>query len=231
MNWQTQSSLLLKTAKRGVAGLTFVSVTLFGAAGRLDWPAAWFYISAFAVYLCSGAWWLVRRDPDLLDERMRTAPNVPRWDRVLVRAYWVLLPTLFVTAALDAGRFGWSKVPNAIQAIGVAGIVSAFIVIWWSTAANHFLSSNARIQTDRGHTVVRDGPYRIVRHPMYAAVIVLMFGTALTLGSWLAMMPAAVLTGLFVLRTLMEDAMLIAGLSGYREYSNHVRDRLIPHVW
>src|SRR5262245_38942921 len=102
-----RSTLLMKTALKGVAGLGAIGGTLFSVAGRIDWPVACFFLSLFAVYLFLGAWWFYRRDPELLEERMTTASNVPHWDRLLVRGYWVLLPTLFTTAAFDAGRFRW----------------------------------------------------------------------------------------------------------------------------
>ena len=226
-----RSTLLMKLAVKGLVGLGAIGATLFGIAGRVDWPAAWFFISLFAAYLFPGAWWFSRHDPALLAERMTTAPNVPGWDRLLVRGYWVLLPTLFATAALDAGRFRWSEMPPAAQVIGAAAIIAAFVVIWWCTAANHFLSANARIQSERGHKVVQHGPYRFIRHPMYTSLIVLMIGMALTLGSWLAMAPAVLIAALLVVRTALEDRMLTAQLAGYREYAYHVQKRLVPGVW
>jgi protein-S-isoprenylcysteine O-methyltransferase Ste14 len=98
-------------------------------------------------------------------------------------------------------------------------------------AANHFLSGRSRIQSERGHTVVQHGPYRFVRHPLYASRIVLIIGTASTLGSWIALVPAALLVFLVVLRTLLEDRMLTTNLSGYREYAKRVPARLMPGVW
>jgi len=121
--------------------------------------------------------------------------------------------------------------PVAVQAIGAAGIIAAFVVIWWCTAANHFLSSHARIQADRAHRVVQHGPYRFVRHPMYMSLIVLMIGMALILGSWLAVVPATLIAVLLVIRTSLEDRMLTTELAGYREYANHVHERLLPGVW
>jgi hypothetical protein len=72
-----RSTLLLKIVVKGVVGLGAIAGTLFGVAGRVDWPAAWVFISLFAIYLFLGAWWFARYDPDLLKERMTTAPNVP----------------------------------------------------------------------------------------------------------------------------------------------------------
>ena len=51
------------------------------------------------------------------------------------------------------------------------------------------------------------------------------------LGSWLALVPAALLALLLVLRTSLEDRMLTTELPGYRKYATHVPDRLVPGLW
>jgi protein-S-isoprenylcysteine O-methyltransferase Ste14 len=78
---------------------------------------------------------------------------------------------------------------------------------------------------------VREGPYAVVRHPMYTSLMVLMMGVALLLGSWLAMVPALIIAILLVVRTWLEDRMLRHELAGYREYAIDVRSRLVPGVW
>ena len=88
-----------------------------------------------------------------------------------------------------------------------------------------------RIQSERGHAVVQHGPYRFVRHPLYASRIVLIIGAALTLGSWIALVPAALIAVLLILRTSLEDRMLTTELPGYREYARHVPERLVPGLW
>jgi protein-S-isoprenylcysteine O-methyltransferase Ste14 len=230
MNAQLDRSFV-RVAARGFVGLAVIGGVLFALAGRTHWPEAWLFLALFAGYFSLGIWYFFRRDPNLLEERMRAAPNVPRWDRVFVRSYWILLAVLFVTASLDAGRFRWSEMPAAVQAIGAGAIIASFVPIWWCAASNRFLSSNARIQTDRGHRVVQHGPYRFVRHPMYTSLIVLTIGMALMLGSWLALAPAMLIGALFLVRTALEDRMLRNGLEGYREYADRVHERLLPGLW
>ena len=142
-----------------------------------------------------------------------------------------MLLMFLAAAALDAGRFGWSTMPMIVRAFGMAAVAAAIGVIWWCAAANHFLSARSRIQSERGHTVVQDGPYRFVRHPLYASRIVLIAGAALTLGSWIALVPAGLNALLLVLRTSLEDRLLTTELPGYREYAKHVPGRLVPGLW
>lgn len=217
--------------KRGVAEVATLGVLLFGIAGRVDWPAAWLVFLLFTGHVVLSGWLLLRHDPELLKERLTTASNVPQWDRLIARANKILLAIFVATAALDAGRFGWSAMPMIVRAIGTAAVVAAIAVIWWCAAANHFLAASSRIQSERGQTVVQHGPYRFVRHPLYASRIVLIIGTALTLGSWIALVPAVLNALLLVVRTSLEDRMLTTELPGYREYAKHVPGRLVPGLW
>lgn len=231
MNADTRArTLLVKNLVRGVVNLAILGGLLFGIAGRVDWPAAWLVILLVAGQVL-GEWLLFRHDPELFTERMTTASNVPQWDLLIARGNRILEPIFLATAALDAGRFRWSAMPIVVQVIGSAAVFAAVGVVWWCAAANHFLSTRSRIQSERGHTVVRHGPYRFVRHPMYAARTVLIIGSALMLGSWFALVPAALVAVLLVLRTLLEDRMLRAELTGYREYAEHVPERLVPGLW
>jgi hypothetical protein len=94
--------------------LSILCAVLFGIAGRVDWPAAWFIVVLFTGHLVLSGWWLSRHDPELLEERLTTSPNVPRWDRLIARGNLIVLPMFLATAALDA-RFGWSAMPLTIR--------------------------------------------------------------------------------------------------------------------
>jgi protein-S-isoprenylcysteine O-methyltransferase Ste14 len=224
-------TLLMKVLVKGVVELAIAGGVLFGIAGRVDWPAAWLIILLLTGHLVLSGWWLFRRDPELLKERLTTASNVPQWDRLIARGNKMVLLIFLATAALDAGRFGWSAMPTIVRAIGTAAVVAAIAVIWWCGAANHFLAASSRIQSERGQTIVQHGPYHFVRHPLYASRIVLITGAALTLGSWIALVPATLNALLLALRTSLEDRLLTTELPGYREYAKHVPGRLVPGLW
>jgi protein-S-isoprenylcysteine O-methyltransferase Ste14 len=226
-----RSRLAMLMIVRAAIGFTVMDGLLFMAAGRTDWRAPWPLTAVFAVFAALGAVWFLRHDADLLVERLTRRPNVPSWDRALVAVYYALLAALLVTAGLDAGRARWSHVPESVQAAGLAGVIAAFALIWWCSATNHFLSADVRIQRDRGHTVVRSGPYQYVRHPMYVGILILVSGMALALGSWLALAPATLIVVVFSVRITLEERLLRAELAGYDEYTREVRARLIPGVW
>ncbi|MGO7412900.1 isoprenylcysteine carboxylmethyltransferase family protein [Rhizobium ruizarguesonis] len=79
--------------------------------------------------------------------------------------------------------------------------------------------------------VISSGLYSVVRHPMYAAALVLFSGIPLSLGSYwglLAFPPA--FAGLAA-RLLDEEKHLTRDLPGYAEYRRKVRYRLLPGLW
>jgi protein-S-isoprenylcysteine O-methyltransferase Ste14 len=138
---------------------------------------------------------------------------------------------IFPVAALDDGRFHWFPLSDAIVVVGYALFLLGFALTTWAEAVNKFFEPTVQLQTDRGQYVVDTGPYRYLRHPGYAAAIVLMAGMALALGSLWALIPAALATALLILRTRWEDQTLQAELPGYQEYAARTRFRLLPGVW
>jgi protein-S-isoprenylcysteine O-methyltransferase Ste14 len=103
--------------------------------------------------------------------------------------------------------------------------------MYWAMLANTFLAMVVRIQDERGHQTVSSGPYRYVRHPMYVGILASYGATPLLLGSWLALIPFAIMGALLLLRTSLEDKTLQAELPGYAEYAQRVCYRLLPGVW
>ena len=110
-------------------------------------------------------------------------------------------------------------------------LVVAYGLVLWAMWTNRFFSSVVRIQTDRGHHVVHDGPYRFVRHPGYVGAILLGLASAVALGSLWALIPAGLMAMAVIVRTALEDATLKRELPGYAEYASRVRYRLLPGVW
>ncbi len=105
------------------------------------------------------------------------------------------------------------------------------LLAFWSMHENRFFSSVVRVQSGRGHHVIRTGPYAYIRHPGYAGMALTFPGVALALGSLWALIPAGLYALTIARRVLIEDRFLRANLEGYADYSTAVRARVIPHVW
>jgi len=204
---------------------------LFVSAGRLDWWEAWVFLIIYFFIALVSAVWMLRTNSDLVQERNRPGQNVKPWDNLLVGINLLLTLALFVVIGLDAGRQGWSKVSLVVKIIGLLGFLPAFGLPLWASKTNAYLSSRVRIQQERGHAVVAVGPYRYVRHPMYVGMIFYDVSVPLLLGSWWGLAVSVTMIVMVIVRTALEDRTLQRELSGYREYSQQVRYRLLPRVW
>lgn len=209
------------------------ALALFLPAGTLNWPAGWAFLILFFGFTVGISYWMLKNNPGLLTERMTGVGKADQkaWDK----AFFVLMSLLFygwlVFMALDAGRFHWSQMPAWLQVVGVLVLLASFPLFFVTFRENAFLSPAVRVQEERGQTVITTGPYRYVRHPMYAAVIPYMVGTALLLGSWYGLLVTLVLFFVMAYRAVMEEKTLRDELQGYDAYMRQVKYRLIPGLW
>ncbi len=200
---------------------------LFASAGTIAILTFWIYLLIFAAVTATAFVWL---DPGLLRERMRPGGKRPPLG---LRIFALVLLLHWIVAGLDRGRFHWSdSVPDWLQAAALLVFAAGYALAFWAMAVNRFFSSVVRIQDDRGQYVVTTGPYAVVRHPGYAAGILIMLASGVALGSWLAAALVVICSLPFLLyRAVSEDRVLQAELPGYRDYAARVRWRLVPGLW
>jgi protein-S-isoprenylcysteine O-methyltransferase Ste14 len=205
----------------------------FLGAGTLAWPAAWLYIVLTTVASVASRALMLRAHPELEAERAAFVANegTKSWDRVIAPVV-IFGPTIIAFVAGLNYRFGWPPaIALALQVLALAIVGASLVFASWAMISNPFFSSVVRVQSERGHHAIAGGPYRFVRHPAYAATVSANLAIALMLGSAWALIPAALVSALVVLRTALEDRSLRAELQGYREYATQVRHRLFPGVW
>jgi protein-S-isoprenylcysteine O-methyltransferase Ste14 len=209
-----------------------LGAVLLAAGGRWDWVEGWVVAGVYFVLMTSAGVWTLRSAPDLGRERVRAIAHPGSLHERLILIWApISLVSMIVVAALDGGRFHWSQVPLWAEIVGF-GMLAGYIALnVWAANSNPFLSATAHVQEDRGHHVVARGPYRFIRHPMYAGLCLLGLGVPLALGSWWALIPGGLFALTFVYRTGQEDRFLSASLPGYREYARTTRFRLIPGIW
>lgn len=217
-----------------IAGMFLViGLVLFLAAGTALWVAGWVFLVLFFGFTVALSGWLLRHDPGLLNERMTgiAKPDLKTWDKVFFAVAQGLFLGWIVLMPLDAVRFQWSHVPGWLQAAGALVLLGSFYAFFLTFRENSYLSPVVRVQSDRGQTVVSTGPYRVVRHPMYASAIAFFAGTALLLGSWWGLVFALLIVVAMAYRALREERTLRAELPGYGAYLERVKYHLIPYVW
>lgn len=206
-------------------------VLVFLPAGRLDWVPGWVFI-AFLVVSYGIATLIMRRvNPVIFRARSRFQAGTKRWDLFLVSLMCLGMIAEIPLGTLDAGRMAWSAMPISIVILGYILLAAGIALGTWAQAVNRFFEPGVRLQRERGQHVISNGPYAFVRHPGYVSAIMIFAGLALAIGSWWALIPAAWASGLLILRTSWEDALLQAELEGYADYARRVRFRLLPGLW
>jgi len=203
-----------------------LAAVLFALAGTWRDPWLWAYIVVFATVAVAA---MLSISDDLARERFR--PPQPGADRVALRFVRLVAVAHLVVGVLDASRFHWTSMPSALRVIGLVGFGLSFALIVRAMASNPFFSAVVRVQNERGHHVVAQGPYAIVRHPGYAGMIPAVPFSALALGSWIALGIALIYSGLILRRVRFEDHFLHENLEGYEAYAQRVRYRLVPPIW
>ncbi len=221
-------------ALRTVAGFLFLMIVLalalFLSAGSLAYWQAYVYLADFAVCTILITIYLARHDVELLEGRVQAGPvaETQRSQQIIQSLASVFFIALFIMPGLDY-RFGWSHVPLAVCLIGAGFVALGFYFVFLVFRENSY--TRGTIEVSAGQKVITTGPYSLVRHPMYAGASVLLIATPIALGSWVSIPFALPVILVVVIRSLAEEKFLAANLSGYQEYRQKVRFRLIPYIW
>jgi protein-S-isoprenylcysteine O-methyltransferase Ste14 len=214
----------------GLAELVVFGFMLFFPAGTFHYWQAW----VFLVVVLLSAWaptiYLLRTNPAALQGRMSGGPTAESRmaQKVVIAGLYLSLAAMVVVSVLDH-RFGWSPVPTAICLAGDVLVAVGLGVVGLVIIQNSYAASTVRVQA--GQQVVATGLYGLVRHPMYTGNVIMMIGIPLALGSYWGLV--FVVPGLIVLawRIRDEEKLLREELTGYGEYTQSVRYRLVPLMW
>jgi protein-S-isoprenylcysteine O-methyltransferase Ste14 len=213
----------LRLAVRWATVSLSLSALLLLAAGTTRVPSLRHYLLISSTLLLTAMFVL---DPGLVEERSRTPDMAAA--RTRFSASLCSLATLGL-ASLDVGRLHrLASVPPRLRLASLLlfGITTTLQI--WAMSVNPFFSPEIRLQAERGHRVITSGPYRLVRHPGYLAMLVSVPASALAIGSWLALAPAAAFCVVILKRVRVEDEFLRQNLSGYADYMGRVPGRLVP---
>ena len=207
-----------------------MALALFLPAGTVAWPAAWVFLGLLFVCSLPITWWLLKYDPELIEERMRFRPQFS-WDKVFIAIAFVFVLFWLILMPLDAVRFHWSRMPVELKTLGALVLLISLYISFLTMRENPYSSAVVRVQKERAQTVISTGPYRYVRHPMYTGACLFFLGTALLLGSWYGVLCTPAFIGLFAVRAVLEERLLREELEGYGAYVDRVKYRFFPHVW
>jgi len=218
--------------RRFGVGLLVIAAAMFLLAGSLRFWQGWCFLALAWIPPFLFALWAAKHDPGLLERRLRVKEKNPQ--QMLLKVLGSVIMFSAVGLSVLDFRFGWSRprlgsVPLWLELAGYALLLAGIGLVIWTMRVNSFAART--IEVDPGQKVISNGPYAVVRHPMYVGVALVVLATPLALGSYLAMPLFVFVIPVLALRLLDEEKVLRRDLPGYEAYCQHTRFRLVPGVW
>jgi protein-S-isoprenylcysteine O-methyltransferase Ste14 len=227
MSKTDKTKLLTEMLVKGLSGFAMMGLLLFGCAGSIRFTNAWLMILLFAALMLAMGVYLLAKKPELLEKRMNT-----RETQNAQKRYVVLIALIFIASFALAGfdyRYQWSKAPFAMSIVAALFMIFGYVLYVVVIIQNAYASRVVEVQKEQ--TVIETGLYSVVRHPMYLAMLILFLAVPFVLGSYISVVPMAILPIGLVLRIKNEELVLVEGLDGYVAYTQKTKYRLIPFIW
>lgn len=219
--------LLMEALIKVTCGLLLVGVLIFLPAGTIAYTYGWLLMGLLFIPMLIAGFVMLRKSPAFLKKRL-DAKEKQATQKGVIAFSGLMFVAGFVLAGLDF-RFGWSDMPDWVVIAASVLFLIAYALYAEVMRENAYLSRT--IKVEEGQTVVDTGLYGIVRHPMYAATILLFLMMPLVLGSWYALIVFACYPAIIAVRLKDEEDLLTKELPGYAAYKQKVKYRLIPFIW
>lgn len=220
-------TLVKQAFAKVIGGILVMAALLFIPAWSLKWADGWLMMALLFVPMLVAGLVLMKKNPALLRRRLN-AKEEQLTQRRVIAASAVMFVAAFVVAGLN-WRFGWIVVPRWVVYVGAALFLAAYAMYAEVLRENEYLSRTVEVSEDQ--RVVDTGLYGVVRHPMYAATLVLFLSMPLVLGSPVSLVIMLAYPAIIVRRILNEEDVLTRELVGYDAYKKKVKYRLLPGIW
>jgi protein-S-isoprenylcysteine O-methyltransferase Ste14 len=220
-------TLVKKVLVRLILGIIILGCIFFIPAGTLRYWEAWVWLGILFIPMFLAFMYLIKKFPEIIERRMQMREKEKPQKLIITISIFTSL-IAFIIPGLDH-RFGWSNVSTSVVVIADLCVLAGYLFFFRVLRENAYASRIIEVAEDQ--PVIQTGPYAVVRHPMYVAVLVMYGLSPLALGSWWAMLAMIPLPVTLIFRILNEEKVLIQDLPGYQEYTQKVRYRLIPYIW
>ena len=219
--------LFVQAMTKFFVGVLAVGLLIFLPAGTLRFGQGWLLMGVLFVPMFLAGLFLMVKDPAQLRRRLDAREKEMTQKTVLLLSGLMFLAA-FVLAGLSF-RFGWLRFPRWVSVLGAILFLLGYVLYAFVLKENAYLARTVKVE--KGQKLVDTGLYGVIRHPMYAATLLLFLSMPLILGSLLSLLVMLVYPFIIARRIQNEEQVLMRELPGYREYRKKVRWRLIPFLW
>ena len=208
-------------------GVLITGTLLFIPANTIYYWNGWLFMGLLFVPMFIAGIILMLKNPEILKKRLNAKENENEQKQVVVYSGLMFLVG-FIIAGLNY-KYNWIIIPNIVVIVSSILFILAYILYAEVLRENTYLSRTIEVQENQ--KVIDTGLYGIVRHPMYAATILLFLTMPLILGSVVSFMIFLVYPIIIGKRIRNEEKVLEKELLGYVEYKKKVKYKVIPFVW
>jgi len=219
--------LFLSAIFKFLLGIVLVGILVFLPAGSLSFVNGWLFMGILFVPMFFAGIVMMFKNPDLLKKRLN-AKEKEKEQSVVVKLSGLMFLFGFVASGLGF-RFGWFALPKTAVIIAVVVFLIAYILYAEVLRENTYLSRTIEVQENQ--KVIDTGLYSVVRHPMYSVTLLLFLSMPILLGSIYSFLIFLAYPFIIARRIKNEEELLERELSGYSEYKQKVKYRLIPFIW
>lgn len=219
--------LFAEALAKFLLGAVLVSLFVFLPAGTLDYINGWLFMATmFSPILIIGII-LLKKAPKLLEKRLN-GNEKERSQQQIVKLSGLVFILSFSLSSLDF-RLKLTYLPLIVSISASVALLLSYALYWEVLRENEFLSRTIEVQENQ--QVIDSGLYGTVRHPMYSSTTLMFLSIPLVLGSLIGFAIMLIYPFLIAARIKQEESFLSENLSGYKEYLQKVRFRMIPYIW
>lgn len=219
--------LFMHALTKVIFGLLLVGVLLFLPAGSFSYWNGWLLMGLLFIPMIGAGFVMLKKNPELLQKRLNAKEEQSEQKTVIILSGLMFLAA-FIVAGLNF-RFNWVVLPKWIVYGAIAVFLLGYVLYAEVLRENAYLSRTVEVQENQ--KVIDTGLYGIVRHPMYMSTVLLFLSMPFILGSVLSFIIMLFYLPIIAKRIRNEEQVLERGLSGYVQYKERVRYKVIPYIW
>ena len=219
--------LFFQTVTRFLLSVILLFALIFLPAGTLKFFNGWLFMAILFVPMLFIGIFLFFKNPELLKKRLNLKEK-QKEQSLVIKLSSIMFVCGFVVAGLGV-RLNWLLLPRIFSIFASLVFLFGYFLYFTVLKQNAFLSRTVELQEN--HKVIDTGLYKIVRHPMYSATLLMFLSMPLVLGSVFAFAIFLIYPFIIAKRIKNEETFLEKELLGYAEYKQKVKYKIIPFLW